>query len=81
MRNLVFVLLAFVTMIGLSACGGTTQKTYQPTTQTTVQQEPSETTVDNHLYVGSQKLPDGRTVVCVAYRTDAISCDWNTAQR
>lgn len=81
MRKLVFVLLAFVTMIGLSACGGTTEKTYQPTTQNTVQQEAPEPTVDDKLYVGSQKLPDGRTVVCVAFNGQALSCDWGTAQR
>jgi uncharacterized lipoprotein YehR (DUF1307 family) len=74
------LLLAFVTMIGLSACGES-EKTSTQGGQVEAEQKGFDT--GKYLWTGDKKLPDGRTVSCVVYAAGyagGLSCDWANAK-
>ena len=85
LTRLAFLGLAFMTMLGLSACEPPSASAPAQTVNPTV---PAEEHYDNynisqHLYVGVKKLPDGRTVTCVAYadyNRGGLTCDFANAK-
>lgn len=82
LAKLTWLALAFVTMIGLSACGESGPEVPVNPTQE-AQEETSNYNVSENLYVGVKKLPDGRTVTCVTYmdyRKGGLSCDFANAK-
>lgn len=79
-QKISFLLLAFVTMIGLSACGAPDNSNTQVDKTETVQK-----TSDTGKYLEGvvKNLPDGRTVTCVIYHqgyAGGLSCDWTNAK-
>lgn len=83
LAKLTWIALAFVTMLGLSACAPPSAPA-QPVNPTIPAAEHYDSyNISEHLYVGVKKLPDGRTVTCVAYadyNRGGTSCDWANAK-
>lgn len=74
------LLLVFVTMIGLSACGAPEKTSTQVSQPEEVQKSFDS---GSYLKIGFKKLPDGRTVTCVVYQqgyAGGLSCDWANAK-